>query len=76
MIGTCRCGLSAEQGELSTMAQVLGHRFGAPASLANQDGAGGDNTPTVGTDELADDSHRTYSPNHDGICAVGLISSR
>jgi hypothetical protein len=76
MVGTCRCGLPAEQGELSAMAQVLGHQFSVPVGLANQDGARGDNAPTVGTNESADDSHRTYSPDHDGIHAMGLISGR
>jgi hypothetical protein len=75
MIGTCRCRLPAEQGESSKMAQVFGHQFGAPTSLADQDGARGDNTPTIGTDEPANDPHRTHSPDHEGIHAVGLVTS-
>jgi hypothetical protein len=75
-VGTCRCELSAEQGELGTMTQVFGHRFSAPAGLANQEGARGDTTTTVGTDELTDDSHRAHSADHDSVCAMGLIAGR
>jgi hypothetical protein len=75
IVGTCRCELSAEQGELSITTQVLSHWLSVPAGLANQDGARGDNTPAVGTDKSTNDSHRAHSANHDGICAVGLVSS-
>jgi hypothetical protein len=73
-VGTCRCKLLAEQGELSKVAQLLHHQFSIATGLADQAGAGGNNTPAVGTDEPADDSHRTYSPDHDGIHAVGLTA--
>jgi hypothetical protein len=76
MTGTCRCQLSAEQGGPSQEAQVLGHRFSLVTVMASQDGAGGDHTPTVGTDEPTNDTHRSHSPDDDSICSMGLIVGR
>jgi hypothetical protein len=75
-VGTCRCELSAEQGESGMTTQVFGHQFGVPTGLANQEGAGGDTTTAVGTDKPIDDSHRAHSADHDGICVMGLIAGR
>jgi hypothetical protein len=75
MSSACRCRLSTKQGESSKVAQVLGHQFSAPSSLANQAGARGNNTPTIGTNKSTNDSHRAHSPDYDSVHAVGLKSS-
>jgi hypothetical protein len=43
--------------------------------MADQEGARGNPTPTVGTDEPANDSYRSHSPDNDGLCAVGHVTS-
>jgi hypothetical protein len=43
--------------------------------MADQEGAGGDLAPTVGTDKPTNDTHRAHSPNNDGVRAMGLIAS-
>jgi hypothetical protein len=76
MTGTCRCQLSAEQGGPSKEAQVLSHGLSASTSMADQEGARGDITPTVGTDQPADDTHRSHSSDDDSVCSMGLILGR
>jgi hypothetical protein len=73
MAGACCCQLPAEQGSASKEAQVLGHGLGASTSVADQEGTRGDPTPTVGTDEPTNDTHRSHSSDDDSVCSMGLI---
>jgi hypothetical protein len=65
--------LPTEQGSSSVETQVLSHGFSASTSVANQEGAGGDITPAVGTDESTNDAHRSHSSDDDSVCSMGLI---
>jgi hypothetical protein len=73
MTGACHCQLPAEQGGPSKEAHILSHGLSASTSVADQEGAGGDLAPTVGTDEPADDTHRSHSSDDDSVCSMGLI---
>jgi hypothetical protein len=73
MTGACHCQLSAEQGGPSKEAQVFSHGLSASTSVANQEGAGGNIAPAVGTDKPTNDAHRSHSSDDDSVCSMGLI---
>jgi hypothetical protein len=76
MDGACHRQLPAEQGSLSKEAQVFGHGLSASTSVANQEGTGGNIAPAVGTDQPADDTHRSHSSDDDSVCSMGFILGR